>query len=55
MDKTTKMIVLVSMIRALETGPQEFAPGDVIEVPSDHVSRLIERRIAKAFAVAEKK
>lgn len=43
----TKLTVLVSMVRATETGPQEFAPGDSIEVPSDHVQRLIDRRIAK--------
>ncbi len=41
------MIVQVSMIRATETGPQEFVPGDTAEFPAEHVDRLIERRIAK--------
>ncbi len=42
-----KVIVLVSMVRATETGPQEFVPGDTIEVPAEHVQRLVEKRIAK--------
>jgi hypothetical protein len=40
------LIVQVSMVRATETGPQEFIKGDAVEFPAEHVQRLIERRIA---------
>ncbi len=42
-----KLIVQVSMIRATETGPQEFRPGDMTDFPQESVATLIERRIAK--------
>ena len=47
------LTVLVSMVRATETGPQEFRPNELAEFPAEHVDRLIERRICKrpdAFA-----
>lgn len=49
-----KVVVLVSMVRATETGPQEFVSGDTIEVPADHVARLVERRIVKRIEPAAK-
>jgi hypothetical protein len=53
--QTTILTALVSMVRATESGPQEYQPGDSIEVPTESVQRLIERRMAKRPEAAKSK
>ena len=51
-EPTQRMEVLVSMVRALDSGPVEYKPGDFAEFPPKDVANLIAKRIARPIGTA---